>query len=75
MPAIATLEELQAVGRQIEQFKAEHPEAYQAMVELLKKNRRVGYKNICKILIGETTPEQLKAGSSTGLPGRIIEQG
>ena len=36
------------------------PEAYEAFAALLKKHRKVGYKNICKLLLGEATPEKLK---------------
>jgi hypothetical protein len=60
MPALASLEELQKVSARLEQLKAEHPEAYNAFAELLKAFRKVGYKNICKLLLGESTPEKLK---------------
>jgi len=60
MPAIATLEELRSVQTDIEKFKTEQAEAYHAMVELLKKHRKIGYKNICKLFLGESTPEKLK---------------
>ena len=36
------------------------PEAYDAFAALLRKYRKVGYKNICKLLLGESTPEKLK---------------
>ena len=49
MPAIATLEELKSVQTDIDSFKAAEPEAYTAMAELLKKHRKAGYKNICRI--------------------------
>jgi hypothetical protein len=60
MPALASLEELQNVLAHLEQLKEQLPEAYTAFGELLKKHRKVGYKNICKLLLGETTPEKLK---------------
>ena len=60
MAAIATLEELRSVQTDIESFKAAEPIAYAEIVELLKKHRRVGYKNICKLFLGESTPEKLK---------------
>jgi hypothetical protein len=60
MPALASLEELQKVSARLEQLKAEHPEAYGAFAELLKTFRKIGYKNICKLLLGESTPEKLK---------------
>ena len=30
------------------------------LVELFRKNRQIGYKNICKMMMGEATPEKLK---------------
>lgn len=61
MPAIATIEELRSVQADIDRFKETEPKAYEAMAELLKKHRKVGYKNICKLFLGESTPEKLKA--------------
>ena len=60
MPAIATLEELNGVNEELKQLKEKHPLAYQDFVDLLRKNRKIGYKNICKLMMGETTPEKLK---------------
>jgi hypothetical protein len=60
MPALASLEDLKQVLSRLEQLKAEQPEAYNAFADILKAFRRVGYKNICKLLLGESTPEKLK---------------
>jgi hypothetical protein len=60
MPAVASLEELNAVQEQLQALKAKHPEAYGDFVELLRRHRKVGYKNICKLMMGEATPEKLK---------------
>ena len=60
MPALASLEELKDVFARLEELKAKHPEAYDAFAGLLRKYRKVGYKNICKLLLGESTPEKLK---------------
>ena len=60
MPALASLEDLKQVQTRLEELKQSHPEAYQAFADLLKKHRAVGYKNICKLLLGESTPEKLK---------------
>jgi hypothetical protein len=60
MPALAPLEDLQKVLADLEAVKAAHPEAYEAVAGLLRKHRAVGFKNICKLLLGETTPEKLK---------------
>jgi hypothetical protein len=65
MPAVAPIEELREVDARVKEFQAGFPEAYAALTALLKKYRRVGYKNIAKLLMNEATPEKLKgeAGS------------
>ena len=63
MPAIATLEELIAVQATLEKLKEEHPQAYEAFSGFFKNNRKIGYKNIIKMMIGESTPEKLKGMS------------
>ncbi len=65
MPAVAPIEELREVDARVKDFQAKFPEAYQALTALLKTYRRVGYKNIAKLLMNESTPEKLKgeAGS------------
>ena len=60
MAAIASLEELKNVLADLEQLKAANPEAYESVAAVLRKHRKVGYKNICKLLLGESTPEKLK---------------
>jgi hypothetical protein len=65
MPAVAPIEDLREVDARVKDFQAKFPEAYQALTDLLKTYRRVGYKNIAKLLMNESTPEKLKgeAGS------------
>jgi hypothetical protein len=60
MPALASLDDLKEVLARLEELKASHPDAYEAFSAILKKHRKVGYKNICKLLLGEATPEKLK---------------
>lgn len=60
MPSVATIEDLRAVSSDLSDLKARHPESYDAFAALFKKHRKVGYKNICKMLLGEATPEKLK---------------
>jgi len=60
MPALASLDDLKEVLARLDELKAGHPDAYEAFSALLRKYRRVGYKNICKLLLGEATPEKLK---------------
>jgi hypothetical protein len=60
MPAVATLEDLRDVMTRLEKLRADHPEAYAAFSDMFRACRKVGYKNICKLLLGESTPEKLK---------------
>jgi hypothetical protein len=60
MPAIASLEELNAVNAALAALKEKHPAAYADLASLFRRHRSVGYKNICKLLLEEATPEELK---------------
>jgi hypothetical protein len=60
MPAVASLEELREVLASLERMKDRFPEAYVELAGLFRAYRKVGYKNICKLLLGESTPEKLK---------------
>jgi len=60
MPALASLDDLRAVLARLEELRTGHPDAYAAFAGILKDYRKVGYKNICKLLLGEATPEKLK---------------
>ena len=60
MPAVASLEELKAVEEQLQGLKSTYPEAYTDVVELFRRHRKVGYKNICKMMMGEASAEKLK---------------
>jgi hypothetical protein len=63
MPAVASIEELRAVDADLAALKARHPEAYDALAAVFKAHRKVGYKNICKLMLGEATPEKLKGAA------------
>ena len=60
MPAVASLDDLNSVNEKLKSLLEKHPEAYNEFVELFRKNRKIGYKNICKMMMGEATPEKLK---------------
>ena len=47
MPALASIEELSAVFKKLKDFKKKHPQASEDIIQLLKGNRKIGYKNIC----------------------------
>jgi hypothetical protein len=65
MPAVASLEQLRGVLSDLEELKAASPEAYDRFAALFRKHRKVGYKNICRLLLGESTPEKLKGEGET----------
>ena len=60
MPSVASLEELQAVRADLDELKRIDSASYERFAALFKKHRKVGYKNICKMLLDEATPEKLK---------------
>ena len=60
MPAVATIEELRGVAEAMQRIREAHPEAFEMVVSAFKHHRAVGYKNLCKIMMGEATPEKLK---------------
>ena len=60
MAALASLEDLREVLVCLEKLKTEQPVAYDQFSDILRTWRKVGYKNICKLLLGEATPEKLK---------------
>lgn len=60
MSAVAELEDLKQVEKELQSLKMKDEEMYEDFVELFKRNRSVGYKNICKMLMEESTPEELK---------------
>ena len=62
MPAMATIEELREVERSVLDFESRFPEAYVEMSRIIKTYRKIGYKNITKLLLHEATPEKLKGG-------------
>lgn len=64
MPAVASIEDLRAVEADLLALKVAHPQAYDALAALFRAHRKVGYKNICKLMLGEATPEKLKGASA-----------
>jgi uncharacterized spore protein YtfJ len=62
MPAIASLEDLQKLNAQIQEVKKSHPDVCEKIAQIIKKNRKTGYRNFCKLFLGERTPADLKSG-------------
>ncbi len=59
MPAIASLQDLKAAQKDLQEAKD-----LNELKAAFKKWRRIGWKNICKLWLGERTPEQLKGEGS-----------
>jgi hypothetical protein len=55
MPAIASLEDLKAAQKEL----LETTDTNELKI-VFKKYRRIGWKNICKLWLEESTPEKLK---------------
>jgi len=55
MPAIASLEDLKTAQKDLLEAKD-----LDELKVAFKEWRRIGWKNVCKLWLGERTPEQLK---------------
>ena len=60
MPAAVPLEELERANEELQSLEMKFPEAYEDFAEFFRRNRSMGYNNLCKMLMGERTPKQLK---------------
>lgn len=58
----ASLDELKVAFRELECLRLKNEEIYADFADFFKRNRSVGYKNLCKMLMGEAEPEDLKKG-------------
>jgi len=58
MPAIASLEDLKAAQQDLLNAKD-----LNELKAAFKRWRKVGWKNVVKLWLGERTPEQLKGGT------------
>jgi hypothetical protein len=55
MPAIASLEDLKSARKDLLEAKD-----LNELKTVFKKWRRIGWKNVCKLWLEESTPEKLK---------------
>lgn len=60
MPAAAPLEDLERAHEELQSLKMKFPDAFEDFAEFFQRNRSVGYNNLCKMLMGEQTPKELK---------------
>ncbi len=52
------IEELQKVKGELDKYEKKYPEAFAVMADVIDTNRSIGYKNICRLIMG-LTPEEL----------------
>lgn len=63
MPTYVSLEDLITLNDEIKKVKRKFPEAGLEIATLIKKTRKFGYKNFCRLFTAEWSPETLKSGS------------
>ncbi|MDX1747400.1 MAG: hypothetical protein R3324_15800 [Halobacteriales archaeon] len=60
MPSVAPREDLERAHEDLQSLEMKHPDAYADFAEFFADNRSLGYKNLCKLLMKEQTPRELK---------------
>lgn len=60
MPAVVPLEDLERANEELQSLEMKFPDAYDDFAEFFQRNRSLGYGNLCKLLMGEQTPKELK---------------
>ena len=65
MPAVVPLEELERAHEELQSLEMKYPDAYEDFAEFFQRNRSLGYNNLCKMLMGEKTPKELKGIDDT----------
>ena len=60
MSSVVPLEDLRRAHQELQALELKFPEAYEDFAEFFERNRALGYKNLCRLLMREQTPEQLK---------------
>ncbi len=68
MPAAAPLEELERAHEEIQSLRMKFPDAHEDFADFFRRNRSVGYSNLCKMLMGEATPRKLKGLDTEDAP-------
>jgi hypothetical protein len=57
---IASIEDLKAIESDVRDLKNKHSDAIADVQHFITAHRKCGYKAICKLLLEEATPEELK---------------
>jgi hypothetical protein len=66
MPAIAPIEDLRAAQKELLETSD-----INELKKVFKKYRRIGWKNICKLWLEESTPERLKGEGDQNFPKKL----
>lgn len=66
MTAAASLEDLERAHQELQSLEMKDPDAYEDFAEFFRRNRSLGYNNLCKMLMGEQTPRELKGLDEDG---------
>lgn len=59
MPTVASIEDLEKVEHALLDFQEEYPDAFEAIRTLIDDNKKIGYRNICRLILGDR-PVKLK---------------
>lgn len=60
MASSVPLEDLQRAQEELQALEMKYPDTYDDFAKFFQRNRSLGYTNLCKMLIGDTTPKELK---------------
>jgi hypothetical protein len=60
MTATVPLERLTRADQELQALEMKFPDAYSDLADFFERNRALGYKNLCRLLLNEQTPEELK---------------
>lgn len=60
MPSVAPLEDLERAHEELQALEMKYPDTYEDFADFFRRNKSLGYTNLCKLLMGEQTPRELK---------------
>lgn len=66
MPSVVPLEDLERAHEELQSLEMKYPDAYAEFAAYFDENRSLGYNNLCKLLMGEKTPRELKGLDDAG---------
>lgn len=66
MSSTVPLEKLRRAQQELQALEMKFPDAYEDFDEFFDRNRALGYKNLCRLLMREQTPKELKGVEDAG---------